>query len=101
MIDARRPFNPEREPGVDFGRSLRPLAAGWWLIAAGLIVGGVIGYAISLGGSPRFQATTTLYLGQPYSTGNVQLDLPQTDPLIVRAIASAQLMGKIAAQCRT
>jgi uncharacterized protein involved in exopolysaccharide biosynthesis len=102
MRTTGRSADPEHAPAVAFDRSWRLLGAGWWLVAAGLIVGGVIGYAVSLGGSHRFQATATLYLGQPYSTGNVQLLLPQTDPLVVRAIASARgVIPAVAAQCET
>jgi hypothetical protein len=88
-------FDPEAEQEVDFGRYLRLLGARWWLVVAGLIVGAVVGYAVSLGGSQRFKATATLYLGQPYSaSGNVQLQAAQT-------IAHAELVvKKVAAQCK-
>ena len=57
------------------------VAARWWLVIAGLILGAVIGYAVSLGGGQLYQATATLYLGQPYSaSGNVQLQAAQTNP---------------------
>ncbi len=85
-------FDPEAEQEVDFGRYVRLLGARWWLLAAGLVVGAVIGYAISLGGSQRFKATATLYLGQPYSaSGNVQLQAAQTNPSTVRQIVLAPL----------
>src|SRR5438309_670339 len=45
-------FDPEAEQEVDFGRYWRLLGSRWWLLAAGLVVGAVIGYAISLGGGP-------------------------------------------------
>src|SRR6185437_4568432 len=73
---------------VDFGRYRRLLAARWWLPAAGLVLGAVIGYLVALGGSQVFKATATLYLGQPYSSsGNVQLQAAQTNPSTVRQIA--------------
>jgi hypothetical protein len=95
-------FDPEAEQEVDFGRYLRLLGARWWLVVAGLIVGAVVGYAVSLGGSQRFKATATLYLGQPYSaSGNVQLQAAQTNPSTVRQIAHAELVvKKVAAQCK-
>jgi capsular polysaccharide biosynthesis protein len=63
----------------------------------------VIGYAVSLGGSQRYQATATLYLGQPYSaSGNVQLQAAQTNPSTVRAIASSTaVVNVVAAECKT
>src|SRR5581483_825986 len=98
-----RSFDPEAEQEVDFGRYLRLLAVRWWLIVAGLILGAVIGYAVSLGGSQRFQATATLYLGQPYSaSGNVQLQAAQTNPSTVRQIVHAtSVVGQVAALCKT
>ena len=95
-------FDPEAEQEVDFGRYVRLLAARWWLLAAGLVVGAVIGYAISLGGSQTFKATATLYLGQPYSaSGNVQLQAAQTNPSTVRQIAHAEIVVRqVAAQCK-
>jgi len=84
-------FDREAEQEVDFGRYVRLLGARWWLVAAGLVVGAVIGYAISLGGSQQFKATATLYLGQPYSaSGNVQLQAAQTNPSTVRQVVTSQ-----------
>jgi capsular polysaccharide biosynthesis protein len=95
-------FDREAEQEVDFGRYVRLLGARWWLLAAGLVVGAVIGYAISLGGSQRFKATATLYLGQPYSaSGNVQLQAAQTNPSTVRQIAHAEsIVDQVAATCK-
>jgi capsular polysaccharide biosynthesis protein len=95
-------FDPEAEQEVDFGRYGRLLAARWWLVAAGFVVGAVIGYAISLGGSQQFKATATLNLGQPYSaSGNVQLQAAQTNPSTVRQIAHAEIVVlKVAALCK-
>ncbi|MDX6486181.1 MAG: hypothetical protein QOF43_1334 [Gaiellaceae bacterium] len=99
---SERSFDPEAEQEVDFGRYARLLAARWWLVAVGIVVGAVIGYAVSLGGSQRFKATATLYLGQPYSaSGNVQLQAAQTNPSTVKQIAHAEIVvQKVAAHCK-
>jgi uncharacterized protein involved in exopolysaccharide biosynthesis len=96
-------FDPEAEQEVDFGRYRRLLAARWWLPAAGLVLGAVIGYLVALGGSQVFKATATLYLGQPYSSsGNVQLQAAQTNPSTVRQIAHADsVIALVASQCKT
>ena len=84
-------FDPEAEQEVDFGRYWRLIAARWWLLAAGLAIGAVIGYSVSLGGSQTFKATASLYLGQPYTaSGNVPLQSAQTNPSTVRAIVHAE-----------
>ena len=98
----RQSFDPEAEQEIDFGRYVRLLAVRWWLIVAGLILGAVIGYAVSLGGGQRYKATATLYLGQPYSaSGNVQLQAAQTNPSTVRQIVHAtSVVDQVAAQCK-
>ena len=96
-------LDPEGEQEVDFGRYVRLLATHWWLLVGGLVVGAVIGYAVSLGGSQTFKATATLNLGQPYSaSGNVQLQAAQTNPSTVRAIAhSESSIARAAAACKS
>jgi capsular polysaccharide biosynthesis protein len=96
-------FDPEAEQEVNIGRYLRLLAGRWWLIVAGLVVGAVIGFAVALGSAQRYQATATLYLGQPYSaSGNVQLQAAQTNPSTVHQVAhSASVIDAVAAGCRT
>jgi capsular polysaccharide biosynthesis protein len=103
MSTPQHSFDPEAEQEVDFGRYLRLVAARWWLVVAGLILGAVIGYAVSLGGGQRYQATATLYLGQPYSaSGNVQLQAAQTNPSTVRVLAHARvIINAVATQCKT
>lgn len=95
-------LDPEAEQEVDFGRYWRLLAARWWLVAIGFVVGAVIGYGLSLGGNQRYKATATLYLGQPYSaSGNVQLQAAQTNPSTVRQIAHSEIVvQQVARQCK-
>jgi capsular polysaccharide biosynthesis protein len=96
-------FDPEAEQEVDFGKYVRLIAARWWLVLIGLILGAVIGYSVSLGGTQTFKATANIYLGQPYSaSGSVQLQSAQTNPSTVRAIVHAQtVLLSVAKQCKT
>jgi capsular polysaccharide biosynthesis protein len=96
-------FDPEAEQEVDFGKYVRLIAARWWLVLIGLILGAVIGYSVSLGSSQTFKATANIYLGQPYSaSGSVQLQSAQTNPSTVRAIVHAQsVLLLVAKQCKT
>lgn len=100
---ATRSFDPEGEQEVDFGRYWRLLGAHWWLLAAGLVAGAIVGYAVSLGGSQTYQATATLYLGQPYSaSGNIALQTLQTNPSTVKTIIHAvSVIDSVAAACGT
>src|SRR5918912_867351 len=96
-------FDPEAEQEVDFGRYRRLFAARWWVPAAGLVVGAVVGYLVALGGSQVFKATATLYLGQPYSaSGTQQLQAAQTNPSTVKKIAHAEsVVARVASECKT
>ncbi|HEY5057741.1 MAG TPA: Wzz/FepE/Etk N-terminal domain-containing protein [Gaiellaceae bacterium] len=96
-------FDPEAEQEVDFGRYWRLLGAHWWLLAAGLVLGALVGYTVSLGGKQTYQATATLYLGQPYSaSGNIALQTLQTNPSTVKAIIhAASVIDGVAGACAT
>jgi len=81
------------EQEVDFRRYWTALATRWWLPVLGLVLGAIVGYAVSLGGNQVYKAQATIYLGQPYSvSGNVQLQSAQTNPSTVRTIASSQVL---------
>lgn len=87
-------FDPEAEREVDFSRYVRLLAARWWLLGVGLVLGALIGYAVSLGGSQVYEASATVYLGQPYSaSGNIALQTLQTNPSAVAAVVQSKLVA--------
>jgi capsular polysaccharide biosynthesis protein len=98
-----RGFDPEAEQEVDFARYVKLLAVRWWLLAAGLVAGAVIGYLVSLGGNQVYQATATVYLGQPLSpTGGAAVQNPQTNPSAVgAAVQSQSVQNTVANKCRT
>ena len=84
-------FDPEAEQEVDFARYVRLLGSRWWLLVAGLVVGAVIGYLISLGGNQVYSATATVYLGQPYTpTASSLIQDPQTNPSSVGQVVNNQ-----------
>jgi len=81
----------EAEQEVDLGRYLGAIVARWWLPLAGLLVGALIGYLISLGGSQVWKASTTIFIGAPYSViGSVPLQGPQANPSTVGAIVRSE-----------
>ncbi|MGZ4353255.1 MAG: hypothetical protein ACXVZL_11045 [Gaiellaceae bacterium] len=65
------PIQPEldAEQEVDFRRYRGLLAARWWLIAAGLVAGAIIGFVLALGGGSVWKAEALISLGQPYTPG--------------------------------
>jgi hypothetical protein len=96
-----RGFDPEAEQEVDFARYVRLLAIRWWLLAAGLVAGAVIGYLISLGGNQVYSASATIYLGQPYTpTGGALVLNIQTNPSAVSsAVQSPAVQNEVANRC--
>ena len=97
-----RGFDPEAEQEVDFAKYVRLLAIRWWLLAAGVVAGAVIGYLISLGGTQVYSATATLYLGQPLgASGNFLVQNPQTNPSAIGTTVHAdQVQLGVAAHCK-
>jgi uncharacterized protein involved in exopolysaccharide biosynthesis len=81
---------PEEEREVDLGRYWRTLSTHWWLPAAGLAAGIVIGYLISLGGAQVYKGRAVVYLGQPLSQGGVQVQSQATNPSTVRQIVTSE-----------
>ena len=96
-------MDPEAEQEVDFARYVRLLGARWWLLAAGLVAGAVIGYLISLGGNQVYKASATVYLGQPYTpTGGALVQNIQTNPSAVgTAVQSTAVQNEVAKRCHT
>jgi hypothetical protein len=97
----QRGFDPEAEQEVDFAHYVRLLGVRWWLLAAGLVAGAVIGYLISLGGNQVYSAAATVYLGQPYTpTGSGLIQDPQTNPSSVGQVVSNQaVINSVANLC--
>ena len=96
-----RGSDPEAEQEVDFAHYVRLLGVRWWLLAAGLVAGAVIGFLVSLGGNQVYSATATVYLGQPYSpTGGNPVLTPQTNPSAVgTAVQSQAAQNAVANLC--
>lgn len=81
----------DAEQEVDLGRYWNAIVARWWLPLAGLLVGALIGYLISLGGGDVWKASSTVYLGASYSVvGGALLQGPQANPSTVGTIARSE-----------
>jgi uncharacterized protein involved in exopolysaccharide biosynthesis len=90
-------LDAERE--VDLRSYWHALLLRWWLPAAGLVAGAVIGYLVSLGGSQVYTAKATIYLGQPLSPGgSAQIQSPATNPSTVRTIIHSEAALRAAAR---
>jgi capsular polysaccharide biosynthesis protein len=94
MTDLRtRPRLPDfdAEEEVDLGRYGRAVAARWWLLAAGIVAGLVIGYLVSLGSGDVYQASVTIYPGQPLSANSSSpIQGKQTNPRTITEIVHSE-----------
>jgi uncharacterized protein involved in exopolysaccharide biosynthesis len=81
----------ELEQEVDFGRYLTALARGWWLLVGGLVLGALIGMALTLGSGNLYKAKATVYLGQPLAVNSsVQIQGVNTNPSSVGQIVHSE-----------
>lgn len=87
----------EFEQEVDFGRYLAALARGWWLLAGGLVLGAVIGVALTLGSGDLYKAKATVYLGQPLAVNSsAQIQAVNTNPSSVNQLTEAEdVLGQV------
>ncbi len=91
--------NPDDEREVDLGRHWHSLVHRWWLPVAGLIVGALIAYLVTIGGSQVYTAKSTIYLGQPLSpVGSVQLQSQATNPSTVGQVIHSEAALRQAAR---
>jgi uncharacterized protein involved in exopolysaccharide biosynthesis len=89
-------LDAERE--IDLARWRRALTALWWLPAAGLVVGAVIGIVFSFGGATAYKATADISLGQPVSPGGVVIASFATNPRAISEITSSASAQELAAK---
>jgi Chain length determinant protein len=107
MTDLRTP--PSRtlppdfaeEDEVDLGRYWRPIAARWWLLLAGVVVGLILGYLVSLSSGSVWQAKALLYTGTPLAAGGTNpVQSPQTNSQSVNQIVHSEAaITAAAARC--
>ena len=80
-------LDAERE--IDLARWRRALTALWWLPAAGLVLGAIVGLLFTVGGTTSYKATALISLGQPVSPGGVLIASYATNPRAISEITSS------------
>jgi polysaccharide biosynthesis transport protein len=63
---------------VELRQVVATLLSRWWILALGLVVGGLVGFGVSRVQTPIYEATTTINVGRPVAT----LDLDRQDLLV-------------------
>jgi uncharacterized protein involved in exopolysaccharide biosynthesis len=86
----------EEEREVDLRKHWNALIVRWWLPVIGLVAGLIVGYLFTLGGNQVYEATATLYLGQPYS-GTSALQGLATNPTYVSQLIHSEAEARKAA----
>lgn len=79
----------ERE--VDIARYGWAILSRWWLVLAATAVGAVIGWLVAVGGGNTFEASATIYLGQPLTpSSGSQIQTIQTNPTTINQIVRSE-----------
>lgn len=101
--DRLRRVDPEALAEVDFGRFVRAVGRYWWLVAAGSLLGAIVGFALAIVHGPTFRATTIVYLGLPYARGGeIPLQSLQTNSSAVDQIVhSLAIDARVGQECKT
>jgi len=87
MSDPRAVRGPDDEQEVDLASAWQRLKARWWLPAAGLVGGVIVGLALAVSGGNVWRAETIVYLGQPFAPlGGGQIQSLATNPKTVNEI---------------
>jgi capsular polysaccharide biosynthesis protein len=82
-------LDAERE--VDLRSVWQRIAARWWLPVGGLLIGAVLGVLVSVGGGKVYEATTLLFVGQPFApSGGGQIQSLATNPKTVSQIIRSE-----------
>lgn len=89
----------EAEQEVDFGRYTRTIAARWWLLVVGAVLGALIGFLFALSDGKIYKATAQVYLGQPLAPDSAAAvtTAPTTLGLVQAFVTSEEAVDKAAA----
>ncbi len=94
----RGPVELDAETEVDLRSLWQRIAARWWLVVAGAVIGAVLGVLVASGSGGSYSAAALLYLGQPFTpSGGGQIQSLATNPRTVSEIARSEAAIRAAA----
>src|SRR5579872_685062 len=82
------PYDAERE--VDLSRWRAALVARWWIVAAGLVAGAIVGGLYSLSGGSVWEASTLVAPGQAFSPNGSPVLVYQSSPRAINEIVTSE-----------
>ena len=88
----------EGEADVDLGRHVSAVAARWWLLVVGFVVGVLIALLFSVGGKDVYRAAALVYPGQPLSPSSAQIQSISTNPSTIGQIVRSEAALRRAAE---
>ncbi|MGD0998510.1 MAG: Wzz/FepE/Etk N-terminal domain-containing protein [Thermoleophilia bacterium] len=84
---------------IDLGAYVRGLLHWWWIIVALAILGAVVGAGLTLAHHSTYQATSSVYLGQPTDANGNPISAINTDPRAAIEIGNAEsTLARVARQ---
>jgi len=95
-MSAVNDLGAERE--IDLGRWKQAAVERWWLVAAGVVAGIVVGALYSLSGGSVYQASVLLAPGQPFSPTGAPVLNYQSSPRAIEKLVTGESALKRAAE---
>lgn len=97
--ESRPSVQLEVEHEVDFGRYAQKIAARWWLLVIGAVLGALVGFLVSLSDGKIYKATAQVYLGQPLAPDSAApvSTAPTTLGLVQAFVTSEEAIQRAAA----
>jgi uncharacterized protein involved in exopolysaccharide biosynthesis len=86
----------ERE--IDLGRWKQAAVERWWLVAAGLVAGAVLGALLAISGGSVYEASVLLAPGQPFSPQGSPVLSYQSSPRAIQQLVTSESALKRAAK---
>jgi capsular polysaccharide biosynthesis protein len=90
-MSAATPTDAGVEREIDISRWRTALLERWWIIVAGVVLGGIVGAFYSLSGGSTYVASVLIAPGQPFSPGGAPVLTYQSSPRSINQIATGEL----------
>ncbi|MBA3347456.1 MAG: hypothetical protein H0T13_02745 [Actinobacteria bacterium] len=97
-MSTRREPDLDAEQEVDLRTAWGKIAARWWLLVLGIVLGFAVGWALSFGGGRVYEGKALVYVGQPLTPGGSPIQSIATTPNQVGEIVRSEAALKQASR---